>query len=128
MEKGFDNWNKRKKKMHNGADAPFFHKREVWWCSLGINIGFEQNGNGNEYLRPVIILRGMSKQTCFVIPLTTSLSDHPLRPPVGIIDGEEARALLSQMRLIDSKRLAKKIGFLDKVIFEQIRKTVKDIL
>jgi len=128
MEKEFDNWNEKKKKMHNRADAPFFHERELWWCALGVNVGFEQNGNGEEYLRPAVILKGMSGQTCFVIPLTTSASEHHLRPSVGIIDGEEARALLSQMRLIDSKRLAKKIGYLNKEIFEQIRKAIKDIL
>lgn len=70
----------------------------------------------------------MSGQTCFIIPLTASVAEHPLRLSVGIVDGKEARALLSQMRLIDSKRLAKKIGYLDKNIFKQIRKTVKDIL
>lgn len=128
MEKEFDTWNEKKKKMHNRPDAPFFHEREIWWCSLGFNIGFEQNGNGGEYLRPAVILKAMSGQTCFVIPLTTSLSDHPLRPSVGVVDGEEARALLSQMRLIDSKRLAKKIGYLDGEIFTKIRKAVKDIL
>jgi len=128
MEKEFDNWNEKKKKIHNRADAPFFHEREIWWCALGINIGFEQNGHGDEYLRPAIILKGMSKQTCFIVPLTASLSKHPLRPSVGIVDGKEARALLSQIRLVDSKRLAKKICYLDKNTFEQIRKAVKDTL
>lgn len=114
--------------MHNRPDAPFFHEREIWWCALGVNIGFEQNGHGDEYLRPVIVLKGMSKQTCFVIPLTASISDHRLRPSVGIVDGKKARALLSQMRLVDSKRLAKKIGYLDKNLFEQIKKAAKDTL
>lgn len=127
-EQDFDKWNEKKKKIHNRADAPFFHEREIWWCALGINIGFEQNGHGDEYLRPAIILKGMSKQTCFIVPLTASFSKHHLRPSVGVIDGKEARALLSQMRLIDSKRLAKKIGYLDKDIFEHIRKAAKDTL
>src|SRR3989338_8801063 len=128
MEKDFDNGNEKKKKIHNRVDAPFFHEREIWWCALGINIGFEQNGHGGEYLRPAIVLKGTSRQTCFIVPLTASLSKHPLRPSVGVVDGKEARALLSQMRLIDSKRLAKKIGYLDKNTFEQIKKAVKDIL
>lgn len=128
MEENFDNWNEKKKKIHNRADAPFFHEREVWWCALGVNVGFEQNGHGEEYLRPVIILKGTSKQTCFVVPLTASPAKHPLRLSVGAIDGKKAKALLSQMRLIDSKRLAKKIGYLDKDTFEQIRKAAKDIL
>jgi mRNA-degrading endonuclease toxin of MazEF toxin-antitoxin module len=127
-QKNFDNWNKKKKRLHSRADAPFFHTREIWWCSLGVNIGFEQDGSGEEYYRPVLVLKGMSKQTCFVIPLTASSKPHPLRPSIGIIEGKQARALLSQMRLIDSKRLIRKVGYLNKEVFGRIRKAVKDIL
>ncbi|WP_439372678.1 type II toxin-antitoxin system PemK/MazF family toxin [Bradyrhizobium sp. DASA03120] len=102
--------------------------RELWWCSLGVNIGFEQDGSGKKYDRPVLILRGFSKETCLVIPLTTSVQQHPLRPSIGIVGGKEAHALLSQMRIIDSKRLIRKIGFLDKEIFETMRKAAKDLL
>ncbi len=128
MEKDFDQWNERKKKLHYRVDAPFFHKREIWWCSLGVNIGFEQDGSGEDYYRPILILKGMSRQTCFAIPLTTSVNRHPLRPSIGMIEGKEAHALLSQTRLIDAKRLVRKMGYLDKQIFEQIRKAVKDML
>ena len=128
MKKDFDNWNKKKRRIDNQPGMPFFHTREIWWCSLGVNIGFEQDGSGGEYDRPVIILKKMSAQTCFAIPLTTSTNDHPLRPSVGIIEGKEARALLSQMRLIDSKRLIRKIGYLDGEIFKQIRKAAKGML
>lgn len=128
MKKDFDRWNKKKKEIHKRIDAPFFHAREIWWCSLGVNIGFEQDGANNECSRPVIILKGMSRQTCFVIPLTTSQSKHPLRPSVGLIEEQEARALLSQMRLIDAKRLIRKIGYLDEGIFIRTRKAAKDML
>lgn len=128
MKKDFDGWNQKKKRLHDRDEAPFFHAREIWWCSLGVNIGFEQDGANSEYSRPVVILKGMSRQTCFVIPLTTSLNNHPLRPSVGSIKGKLARALLSQMRLIDAKRLIKKIGYLNEKVFMRIRKAAKDML
>ena len=128
MPKDFDKWNEQKKKLHNEIDALFFHESEVWWCSLGVNIGFEQDGAGDEYRRPVIVLKGLSKNTFVAIPLTTSAKPHSMRPSVGKIDGEEARALLSQIRVIDTKRLVRKIGYLDKEVFKHIRKTVKDML
>ncbi len=128
MEKDFDSWNEKKKELHNRADVPFFHEREIWWCSLGVNIGFEQNGSGNEYRRPVLILKGLSKRTLLAIPLTTSIKQHPMRPPIGIVENEKARALLSQIRVVDTKRLVRKIGYIDKNIFEDIRKTVKNML
>ncbi|MDP3725615.1 MAG: type II toxin-antitoxin system PemK/MazF family toxin [bacterium] len=128
MKKDFDNWNEKKKQLDNRENAPFYHEREVWWCSLGVNIGFEQDGSGKEHRRPVLILKGLSREICLTIPLTTALSDHPMRPSVGLVEGKEARALLSQIRVIDSKRLVRKIGYLDKDIFEYIRTVAKELL
>ena len=72
MQKDFDQWNKIKKEVDEDGLPKLYHAREIWWCSLGVNIGFEQNGGGQTYQRPVLILKGMSKDTCYVIPLTGS--------------------------------------------------------
>ncbi|MBI4117342.1 MAG: type II toxin-antitoxin system PemK/MazF family toxin [Parcubacteria group bacterium] len=128
MKKDFHNWHKLKEQIDKISRRLFFHEREVWWCSLGVNIGFEQDGSGKEYRRPVLILKGFSKNTCLIIPLTAATKNHPMRPLVGPVEGKEARALLSQIRVIDSKRLVHKIGFIDKKVFEQIRKIIKDML
>ena len=128
MQKDFDGWNEKKKVINNRHTAPFCHERELWWCTLGINVGFEQDGSDIEYRRPVLILKGLSKQTCLVIPLTTSTHIHKFRPPIGLVEDKEACALLSQIKVIDTKRLVRKIGNLDKKIFNDIRKIVKDML
>ena len=128
MQKDFDGWNEKKKVINNRHTAPFCHERELWWCTLGINVGFEQDGSDIEYRRPVLILKGLSVKTCLVVPLTTSSKKHPLRPGVGVVEGKEAYALLSQLRVIDTKRLIRKVGYLEKGAFEIIRKAVKDML
>ena len=128
MQKDFDGWNEKKKKVNERSDAPFFHTREIWWCSLGVNVGFEQDGSGNEHSRPVLILKGMSKQTFFAVPLTTSPKLHKFRPSIGLVEGKKACALISQTRLIDAKRLIRKIGVLDEKIFQRIRKAVKGLI
>lgn len=86
------------------------------------------DGTGKNFDRPAIIIKGFSRYTCLVVPLTASGKKHKLRPSVGLIDGREAKALLSQLRIIDSRRLIRKIGYLDEKIFEGIRKAVKDLL
>lgn len=128
MKKDFDKWNTKKKYINDQIVAPFCHERELWWCTLGVNIGFEQDGSDLEYRRPVLILKGLSKQTSLIIPLTTSIHTHKFRPSIGLVENKQACALLSQMKVIDTKRLVRKIGSLDKNIFEEIRKTVKDML
>lgn len=43
--KDFNQWNKEKKGLENvGHDILAFHEREIWWCSIGINLGDEQDG------------------------------------------------------------------------------------
>lgn len=61
MQKDFDNWNKEKKNINTRKELIFYRQREIWWCALGINIGFEQDGSDIEYRRPVLILT----KTCF---------------------------------------------------------------
>src|SRR3989338_3895149 len=117
MKKDFDRWNIKKKSLHAAGKEPFFHEREIWWCALGVNIGFEQDGSGEEYRRPVVVIKGLSKQTSLIVPLTASLNQHPLRIRVGLVDGKEASAILSQIRVIDTKRFVRKIGTLKKQTF-----------
>ncbi len=125
MENDFDRWNE-KKKQTNAEQPRLYTVREIWWCRLGVNIGSEQNGNGKLFLRPVLIIRGFGANTCMVVPLTTSQRTHPLRIPVEKIKGEKATAILSQIRVVDTRRLVEKVGFLDKTILE-LRKTARNL-
>ena len=118
--KNFSEWNEQKQSIHNCRVNKFYRAREIWWCSLGVNIGFEQDGTGNYNRRPVLILKGLSRNTCFAIPLTTSLKQHPMRICLGIIGNKKTTAIISQMRIIDTKRLVRKIGDANKEKFEEI--------
>ncbi|MGP8322150.1 MAG: type II toxin-antitoxin system PemK/MazF family toxin [Methanosarcinaceae archaeon] len=126
--KNFDEWNIQKKEIHNSGINKFYRDREIWWCDLGINIGFEQDGTREEKSRPVLILKGLSRNTCLIMPLTTSSERHPMRIFLGKIVNRNASAIISQIRVIDTKRLFKKINVLDKEKFEEIRKAVKNLI
>ncbi len=128
MAKDFDAWNKNKQQIHKNGEHKLYGAREIWWCSLGVNIGFEQDGTGSNGERPVLVLKGFSKQVCLVIPLTSSPKKNPYHFPLGMIDGRNAFAIMSQIRLIDTKRLINKIGMVDQTIFEEIRKTARGLL
>lgn len=92
-----------------------------------MNVGFEQDGTGEEFERPVLILAAMSRNTCYVVPLTTSPKKHKHRIPIGVVDGKSASALISQIRLIDTKRLVNKIELLDHAVYEGVRKAARDL-
>lgn len=128
MEKRFDEWNQQKKRVNERHHAPFYHEREIWWCTVGVNVGTKQDGTGMAFTRPVLVLKSLGRSTFLAIPLTTSQKAHPLRPAIGNVAGKNAHALLSQLRVVDAKRLVRKIGNLDRSVFAQMRKTAKDML
>ena len=128
MEKDFDRWNKLKKKTDALVHHPFFDVREIWWCKLGANIGFEQDGTSRAYRRPVLILKGFSLNVCWVLPLTTSTKKNPYHINIGVIEGKEAFVILSQIRLIDTKRLHDRLGIIDQNKFEEIRKAIRNLI
>ena len=126
MKKDFDKWNIVKKKT-NAEHPRLYTVREIWWCRLGVNIGIEQDGKGEWYARPCVIMRGFGPDACLVIPLTTSPREHALRVPVGSVEGFQARANLSQIRVVDTRRLESKIDFLEKGVFSKLRKAARDM-
>lgn len=128
MAKDFNVWNIDKQEIHNQGENKLYGAREIWWCYLGVNIGFEQDGSGASAERPVLILKGFSKHVCFVIPLTTSVKKNPYHFPLGKVAGRDSFAIMSQLRLIDTKRLINKVGMVEKSMFEEIRKTAKELL
>lgn len=127
QSKDFDKWTLVKKRTHKEQSRQYT-VREIWWCRFGVNIGTEQDGKGEWYARPCVILRGFGPDACLVVPLTTSTREHALRVPVGIVEGFPARANLSQIRVVDTRRLERKIGFLDKAQFAALRKAAKAML
>lgn len=127
MKKDFDGWNTIKKTTDEEKPR-LYTIREIWWCRFGVNIGTEQGGRGEKFLRPALILRGFGPDACLVVPLTTSTREHPLRVSVGLVDGRPARANLSQIRVVDTRRLVEKIGFLEKTIFANTRKAARELL
>src|SRR5436190_20012993 len=80
------------------------------------------------YERPVLILRGFSPHVCLVVPLTTSEKRDRFYIAAGMVEGKRAAAIVSQIRLIDTRRLINKVGTLDRAIFNAIRKAARKLL
>jgi mRNA-degrading endonuclease toxin of MazEF toxin-antitoxin module len=73
-------------------------------------------------------LKGFSKQVCLVVPLTTSEKLNPYHFSLGKIRDRNSFAIISQIRLIDTRRLVDKVGMLNKEKFVALKKSVKEIL
>jgi mRNA interferase MazF len=121
MQKDFDNWNEKKKCIDNKDNTPFFKEGEVWWVYVGLNVGFEINGKGSEFTRPVLIIKKYNQFSFLALPLTTSSKISKYLISVGIIACKNAVANVSQLKNIDSKRLVRKVCSLEKGIFNEVK-------
>jgi mRNA interferase MazF len=112
--KDYGKWHSKKTEINEIEKRPFFHEREIWFCYLGSNVGFEEDGSGKDFLRPIVIVRKFSKEIFWGVPLTNSeKKDAPYYFSFSFARDsvvKRSTALLSQIRLIDSKRLSYQIG------------------
>lgn len=104
----FDEWNRLQKDIHKSIRNDFFYEREIWWCSLGMNIGSEQNGKNDQFERPVLILKKYNKDMAFVLPLTTSSKKGVYNARINTLGNSSV--ILSQARTVSSKRFLRKIA------------------
>lgn len=108
MKKDFDGWNEKKKHINNSTTAPFVHEGEIWWCSLGANVGYEEDGKNNGFERPVVIFRKFNTKIFLGFPITTQIKSG--RYYFNYMYKDKIFAvILSQIRLLDTKRLKRKI-------------------
>jgi hypothetical protein len=120
MQKDFDHWNEQKSKLNNMNPSFSFKEREIWFCYLGLNVGYEEDGDARTFLRPVIILKKLSNKTFFAIPLTRT-------PRFGkeyftVIDSHGVSfAMLSQGRTLDGRRLEYRSRIMSEDEFESLK-------
>jgi mRNA interferase MazF len=127
MSKKFDEWNKLKIKLHENHKEQYFKERDVFWVSIGVNIGYEQDGKGEIFSRPVLIMKKYSKNIFFGIPLSTQIKNGSFFFDFEL-DGQKSNALLVQARIYDAKRLENKIGKISKDDFKRLKTKLRELL
>lgn len=124
MEKEFGVWHRLKADIHASEREVLFPPQEVWWCSIGINVGVEADGKHSLFERPVIVFRKCSKEMFWALPLTTKIkSPSPYYFPF-ILNEVHQTALISQMRVLSSKRLIRRLAKLSDAEFTRLNVSV----
>jgi mRNA interferase MazF len=125
MSKDFDKWNTIKKKVDNLVQKEqYFKERDIWWCYCGVNIGHEQNGKGDESLRPVLIFKKFNINTCWVIPLSLKVKNGSFYFPLLSESNIISIATIPQLKMVDSKRLIKRVDLISVREFSYIKEKV----
>ncbi len=109
LMKDFDTWNILKKKLDGSNQPPRFNEGEIWWCSVGVNVGFEIFGKDRLFTRPVLIIKKFSPYTYFGVPLTSKRKDKPSHFAIDF-KGRSGSVILDQGKTLDARRLSERMG------------------
>jgi mRNA interferase MazF len=123
VSKDFDKWNELKKLIHKEKTSPFYKECEIWWCSLGINIGFEEDGKNKLFERPVLIFRKFNKEMFWGLPLTKTQREGKFYFSFEL-KKQISSVILSQLRIYSSKRLIRRMYRLNGEEFKKIEEKI----
>lgn len=128
MDKDFDKWNNKKKYIEaHRKDRIFFNERDIWWCSVGKNIGYEENGKNEFFERPVLIIKKFNNSLAWVLPMTSKFKMSPYYFKLNN-DQTTDSILLSQLRVISVKRFSRFMKRISPYEFAEVIGRIIDIL
>jgi len=105
---------------------PYVSERDVWWASLGENVGSEVNGKSHDFTRPVLILKKLTYGFYLVVPHTT-------RPHEGswyvhvLLRKVDNYICLNQIRTIDYRRLHSRLGQISTKDFKRVHQGFREL-
>lgn len=97
-----------------------FKEGEIWWCSIGMNVGTEIFGKGQRFARPVLIFKKFGPYSFLGIPITSQQKEGGWYASVRYDDRDD-KAILVQARSLDVRRLIKRVGTLGSENFKEIQ-------
>ncbi len=127
--KDFEGWNKKKRRLNNRVylEDFNFHEGDIWWTSIGTNIGSEIDGKNYNFERPCLIIKIISRKIMYILPLTSKMYSDEYHTPISFA-GRNSSVVLSQARVVSDKRLLRKIGLISKDQLIEIKSELIKIL
>jgi mRNA interferase MazF len=125
----YNDWNKKKQEIHSSekTEKIYFKEGQVWWCSVGLNIGDEVYGKGENFKRPVLVVRKLSKNLCIALPVTTKQKVGSWFVEISI-HNMKRWVMLSQIRSVSKKRFNFKISELTESDFSKVKEKLEQLL
>lgn len=124
----FNEWNELKQKLQIQNKKLSFKEGDIWWCSVGHNIGTEIYGKGSFFRRPVLVIKKLSSHSCVVVPVTTKGKEGSWYFKFHIVNLGDRWFALHQIKHISINRLSSFQVSLPKNIFIQIKKSLTELL
>ncbi len=127
-QNSFDKWNSLKQKIDNKEQIIGYSQRDILFISIGKNVGFESYGKGEEFLRPVLVVKKFGKDSFYGIPLSTNNKEGYFYYNFNYKKDIKSTAMLSQAKVFDSKRIKYRSGQIRKKDFEKLIKKFFEVI
>ncbi|MBU4421686.1 type II toxin-antitoxin system PemK/MazF family toxin [Candidatus Parcubacteria bacterium] len=128
IAKNFIDWTRLKIKIHFKEKRElYFKEREIWWASLGQNIGYERDGKNENFERPVLMIKVFNGEVLWVLPITSKDKTGKFYVRTEY-EREKYSIILSQLRLISSQRLLRKLRTIPEGEFRVVKEKIKRFL
>jgi len=128
MLNDFTKWSTKKQKINDSKVNFQFRQKDIFFMSIGKNIGFEQSGHGDDFKRPVLVYKKFNKFVFLGIPLTSKPKHDKFHFEFEYKKGTKSFAILSQIRLFDMRRALYHDGKISKIKFEEMQKSLLDLI
>ena len=123
----FVSWIKVKISTHVLERQVLFNEGEIWWVSIGQNVGVESNGKNKKFERPVLVLKKFSKNSFWGISISSVKKEGTYYHSL-ILSNVFYSFNLSQLRVLSSKRLLRRMTRVPQEEFITIKHLVAKIL
>lgn len=126
--KRFSDWAGLKLDIHLYKDshAVYFKERQIWWATVGQNIGIEQNGKHKNFERPVLVLKKFNAEMFLAVPLSSQFKSGNYRL-IFERNGMKFTANLSQIKVMSTKRLLRQLGKMEETDYLRLKQMFREL-
>lgn len=126
----YQKWFRIKCRLNAARLSFFIHRKEIWVCHFGLNVGHEQHGAGDSFVRPVLVLNTVSSDLMICLPLSSRIKQSKFHHSLEEVENLKMKSCvkLDQIRILDRKRFIRKVGVVPTKMFKEIAKKTKTLV
>lgn len=106
-----------------------YREGDIFWMCIGENVGYEEDGKGEQYLRPVLVLAGISKTLFLGAPLSLILKKGRFYYQITVRNRINT-VMFNQVRVFDTARIFNKgrMGHLDRSSLLGLKRVFREMI
>lgn len=108
-------------------NPPLFKEGQIWWCSIGENVGGEISGKGEYFRRPVLIIRKLDRFSFIGLPITSQTKTGSWYFNLKV-NNQDNSIIMSQIRYIDYRRMDKIISTITADDLKIVRESLIELI